>query len=384
MLYNFLITCTRNLICVPCEIDTVQVNMRLAVVESHCSDYHYIKLRGLIYFGNRPITVKLKSNLRGVYFMKNKEENQNIFNLGMKAKKKFNFKLAAQNFQQAATLGNPKAKFYLAEIYRDGKGVEQNTESALRLLKNVTNSEDIVIGTQAKMNIAKIYSDGIGIEKNPREALKWLKNIAESSDDTTASKANMNIAEMYRDGLGIKQNGNKAIEWFKKVIKSDDKAVASRAKASMAEMYRDGLGIKQNGEEAIAWFKAAIIDNEDFSTASMVNIAEMYRDGIGVEQNGSKALHWFKNAVENDDNNRIYSMINIAKMYRDGIGVEQNEAEAIKWFKKALEEDSYINSRIILDKSGDAESQIQSYYKAMEEIRISKIDWRSFKFRIIM
>ncbi len=87
---------------------------------------------------------------------------------------------AAEWYQKAAKQGNAYAQFYLAYLYKNGKGVDKDIKKAIDLL------EQAAKGGMAKAQIeyALRLHEGDGVDMNVEEAVKWIEKAAATGDES--------------------------------------------------------------------------------------------------------------------------------------------------------------------------------------------------------
>jgi adenylate cyclase len=86
-----------------------------------------------------------------------------------------------EQLESDAHSGIAQAQYQLAKAYRDGAGVEQSVEMALRWLRAAADQGD----ARAQRNLGLRYVRGNGVQQDDREALFWL-SLAQLHLDTVA------------------------------------------------------------------------------------------------------------------------------------------------------------------------------------------------------
>ena len=79
------------------------------------------------------------------------------------------FQTAFQEFKTLAEQGNGFAKNRLGELYRDGKGTDQNHEEAAAWFQKATDNGYL----RAYWNLGRMYEDGLGLNQDYVLAFKW-------------------------------------------------------------------------------------------------------------------------------------------------------------------------------------------------------------------
>lgn len=78
---------------------------------------------------------------------------------------------AADNYRQAAEQGHAGARYRLGELYRSGRGVEQNGAAALKLLEAAAGQGE----ARAFCSLAQLYLKGEAVPASRQKALRWLR-----------------------------------------------------------------------------------------------------------------------------------------------------------------------------------------------------------------
>ena len=79
------------------------------------------------------------------------------------------FQTAFQEFKNLAEQGDGYAKNRLGELYRDGKGTDQNFESAAAWFQKAADDGFL----RAYWNLGRMYEDGLGLDQDYVLAFKW-------------------------------------------------------------------------------------------------------------------------------------------------------------------------------------------------------------------
>lgn len=107
-----------------------------------------------------------------------------------------------------AEKGDAKAQYDLANMYMDGKGVEQEFDKAMRLYE-LSASQGCV---EAQHYLGVIYDKGRGTSRDDVKARKWYCLAAEGG----SSLSQYNCAVFLLQGRGGAQDRETAIVWLKK------------------------------------------------------------------------------------------------------------------------------------------------------------------------
>ncbi len=196
--------------------------------------------------------------------------------------------------KKSILLGDTKARFRIAEIYRDGKYIEPSGEDALKWFTAILDDKKLSDEERysAAFEIAQIFHTGTIVPRSDTEAVKYFK-LSTKANVVTARRAYNTLAKIYCTGKEIAPNIGMVLHWLKKAI-----GVGSRQAMWIAtKIYRDGkFGVRQNGEKALEIMLEPATQN--FDTISKVSamrmIAEMYDKGLAVPEDKPKAAELYQ------------------------------------------------------------------------------------------
>jgi len=140
-----------------------------------------------------------------------------------------NYEQAFKELKPLAEQNVTSAQFMLGRLYQNGKGIPQDFEKAvywykraanavyfandgtLTLQKNATGDEFTILGIRiAQYNLGLMYKNGEGVQQNDQEAVKWYRLAAKLGD----ADAQNNLGNMYAEGRGIEKNSVRAYMWY--------------------------------------------------------------------------------------------------------------------------------------------------------------------------
>lgn len=157
------------------------------------------------------------------------------------------YSTALKKYKSAAGKKDPIAQRKIGNMFKDGLGVAQNYDEAMRWYELSAKQGNV----DAQFNLGAMHE---GFE-NPKEAARWYQMAAKKED----IESQLKLGEFYFSGATgqlddyhVKQNFSEALKWYKLAVKSPNK---SRDVASMrlAEMYSKGLGTKVDYIKAHQW-----------------------------------------------------------------------------------------------------------------------------------
>ena len=127
-------------------------------------------------------------------------------------------------YRQAAKLGDETARLIFAEaILGNGKNpiseFGEKHQEALNYRFELAEGGD----THAQFFLANMYLEGNGIEQNKAEAYRWYRAGAEQG---TYYFPMYKLSECYRDGIGVEKNLEEAEKWAVKAKELEAKQAA--------------------------------------------------------------------------------------------------------------------------------------------------------------
>lgn len=155
--------------------------------------------------------------------------------------------------EEAAKNGRPECVEELAFIYLDGRGVQQQTEKGLQLLKASAEKKD----ANATRLLGNIYYDGEYVEKDLKKAFNMYKTAAGLAD----ASAQNSYAEMLLKGEGIDSpDVGYAIKWFEAAAEKGN----IDALKNLGEIYyTDDYGRKDRDKSMAYFMKARDLGDTD-------------------------------------------------------------------------------------------------------------------------
>ena len=109
-------------------------------------------------------------------------------------------------FQTLANQGVTRAQFYLAKMYIESQGVQQDLAEALKWGRKAADQGD----AEAQFYLGLMYDTGQGVPKSGVEALKWYRLAAEQG----YAAAQSNIGSKYADGEDVPRDDVRAYMWL--------------------------------------------------------------------------------------------------------------------------------------------------------------------------
>jgi hypothetical protein len=118
-------------------------------------------------------------------------------------------------------------------------------QTAYRIWNELADDNDLA----AMRNVAQLLRQGKGVEKNPKRAFKLYQSAAEKGLVTAMA----NVGDMYLNGEGVEKNPEAAAAWYARAAA----AGLSLAQWKLAEMYDAGNGVQKDPVRARALLERA-------------------------------------------------------------------------------------------------------------------------------
>jgi len=271
---------------------------------------------------------------------------KHAFILGDKGK----YSKALATYQTAADQNYATAMNNLGYIFYNGRGTPVNYQLAL---KYYTISSSMG-NTYSDVNIADMYRDGIGVEKDIDKAI-FHYELAAAEDNTTAlsslgwlceniisepqraaiyyqravdlgdSMALNNLGLMYENGVGVPQDFKKAVEYFTKAAKMGNQY----AQSNLASLYERGKGVLQNYTKALEFYTLSANQGNAVAQSSL---GLMYELGRGTNVDPVKSFNYYTAAAEKENG---MALTNLGLMYYNGSnGINQDYQKALGYYKR--------------------------------------------------
>lgn len=227
-------------------------------------------------------------------------------------------------FAQAAETGDGQALYRYAQLFEEGRGVEQDDKTAFQWYEKAYYKGSL----DAKVKLAELLMEGRGTGMDTNRADSLYHSAAMSGHPEG----------QYRYAQRIKDRGAEdlALSYLEKA--------ANQGHPQAAEVYRQ-IKERQDREyaQAVADYQA---ENYKEAAYNFVKLARrgmakacyqsgyMYWCGEGVPRDEEIAFSYFKSAA---DSGYTPGMMACAKLYRSGQGVKEDRGAAHAMIKKAAE-----------------------------------------------
>ncbi len=152
-------------------------------------------------------------------------------------------------YENAALAGFPASQVNLANLYRQGLGVQVDEEKALAFYRQAADQGY----SMAYVPMGIMYMEAQGIPRDYKQGVMWLeKGRAQGVID-----ASYYLGLAYEKGLGVTPNQEQAVDLFRTAAMQGH----GKAQNSLGYHYRRGLGVPQDYIEAVKWYQLAADQN---------------------------------------------------------------------------------------------------------------------------
>ncbi len=237
----------------------------------------------------------------------------------------------------------------MGRAYRDGKGVPQDTDEAVRWLRWAYEKDPVWLSELCDLLL-----------KSDREDYyRMALEICLERCDRSARYAYGFLGRIYRDGKGVEKDLHAAAGWYRK-------AVEYGVEWAPLELF-DVIWTFDDRKEDLDLLGLIRPLAEAGSVSAMGRLGRMYHRGRGVPKDYLLARRWLRRANDRDpawfqelyvtllesgdpkfrdeaaklcasesDSGSKYACLQRARMYRDGKGVEKDLGAAVEWYRKAV------------------------------------------------
>lgn len=179
-------------------------------------------------------------------------------------------------YQKAAGLGSSSADYNLGILYKYNNDYIKAREMFEIAIKKHKSSS-------AMMSLGDLYRDGRGGEQNTDLAEKWYKESIQSGNYFAITR----LGNLYGD----LEKYDEAIKCYEMAIKKDD----PEAMNSMGLLYQHGFGVKRDINKAVKLYQDSASKD---GVGGLINLGLMYEEGLGLPQSYEKAIELYERAYQ--------------------------------------------------------------------------------------
>lgn len=204
---------------------------------------------------------------------------------------------------------NPQLAFYWANIAADNGSVQAQIDVAYDYFEGYGTSKDIYAGiekmstyanggnTTAMLKLGCLYRDGRYVEQDIDSAIYWYK-LAETQGDAEAINC---LGQIYCEYLMKPKRG---FEYYLKAARMG----LSLAQINVAMCYKNGQGVKTDIKKQEKWLLKAAENDDDSAYVYLGIMCNDIEDYDGAQ-------YWYMRAVEKCN---TYAMCRLALLYKKG------------------------------------------------------------------
>jgi TPR repeat protein len=184
-----------------------------------------------------------------------------------------------------AEAGDAQAQEWMGDLYREGRGVEQNGDFAVYWYTQSAQAGR----TSSYVKLARMFERGeAGVIVNAEQALRYYELAGQDND----AQSLFTIGKRYADGDGVTVDKVRAVELFERAAAAGD----TRAYARLGDLYADSSGWPTDPAQAAVWYERAAGVGDD---KSMYKLADLYDRGRLGPRDQVMAYRWYLLAARN-------------------------------------------------------------------------------------
>ncbi|MDE6756710.1 MAG: sel1 repeat family protein [Muribaculaceae bacterium] len=261
--------------------------------------------------------------------------------------------MAANFFRMAADNGHPESAHYLGLMYKDGDGVEQDTEKAIKYMRIAATEGDIPI---SKAVLGMMLTDWARSEAEIREGVDFL---LKARTRMTSPEIDFAIALEYDHGGHMPLDVINAIQYYKKAADN----------GNVYAMRRYGvLNISESASQCnpvigVRYIKRAA-DNGDLPSKAVY--AYLLHVGKFMPKNKSLALKYYQEAY--DAGYKQNTWYNLMALLCDNSVDGYNPEKGVAVVKEMAPSDEKANQlyNSTLDEVAEGMSEFKEYIEQMK------------------
>lgn len=187
------------------------------------------------------------------------------------------------NVNRART-GNPSARFNLADMYHDGKGVKKDIQKAIDILKELVHegeNKTSIYEDFPKLDVYGIAAYHLGNFYYEEEDYVKARALFGKASECGMYEAIKILSKMYQEGKGGEKDSSHAEYLMKVACEFEDARIGITSQQyKVAYKYWEGAFVKKNKKLALAWFQE--IDNDPNVFGSDMKYKEGARKNIKI------------------------------------------------------------------------------------------------------
>lgn len=244
------------------------------------------------------------------------------------------YKAAAQWYMRSIEEGMTRAYVELADLYHAGKGVPRVLELAAKYYHLAA---DTCVEPYAELMLSIMYETGRGV---PFDLTKSVAHYNRACRQPGFLLAEYRIGRRYKLGVGLPENMERAMYWF---LLAGNSGLAL-AQAELGDIYLSGRNeIAEDYNQAYYWYHKAALQGYTYAQNSIglmwlhscppFGVSPLIAK-ISTKAALAKAVFWISKAAYKGDKQAQYQL---GLLHWEGIGVPQSDPVAYAWIYNALE-----------------------------------------------
>lgn len=210
---------------------------------------------------------------------------------------------ATMQYRMAANNGDPHGQFCLANLFREGKGVQKNEVEAARLYKQAADN-----GYGRSMVIfGNCLNEGIGVTQFKPGAVSYYKAAAEKGKAVGQFK----YGEFIEEGKFVEKNLSLAAHFYK--LSSDQHY--AEAEFALGSLHEFGKGVKIDIDSAASLYKRAADQRLDRAED---RYGKCLQRGRGVQKSPIMAVDFFRRSASQKF---AAGQFHLGRSFETGLGV---------------------------------------------------------------
>ena len=171
-------------------------------------------------------------------------------------------------YLKAALSGDGNAMEEVSDCYRDGQGVEKNSDKALEwYIKAAENGCKVPLSVLARNYYAGKIVAGVELPKDYARAIHFATLGVELHN---LPSCHLVLGRCYYHGKGVDEDNGKAFGYFKEAAELGD----AMAQDYMGDCYKGGYGVEKDTNEAKKWYKLAADNGSESAKESLKKLEE--------------------------------------------------------------------------------------------------------------
>ena len=232
---------------------------------------------------------------------------------------------AMEYYSKASKEGDTSSVVAIGELLLDGDCPGADMVGTARWMKDIADKGNGI----ACYFMARLYIDGKGVEQDYGKAMDYFIKDADMQVNAGEKNCNSirNLFVLYDMNKLTNTRKEKLLDWLEAV-----------ARKTGSDEIMAGLGyIYTNKEEATARDYATAMDwsmrsAEKGNATGCYNVGYLYANGLGVKKNDMTAFDWMLKAAKKGDH---AAMLTLADFYEEGFGITANHQKSLDWKAKA-------------------------------------------------